>query len=92
MSTAVLGATGAVGAALSRRLFARGVRPWLIGRSQTKLEALSAELGGAPCTALDVTDIDAIGTALAGHVPDDVNGLAYCIGDIVLKPLKRAKR
>merc|ERR1711924_30798 len=25
-----------------------------------------------------------------GHVPDDINGMAYCMGDIVLKPLKRA--
>ena len=64
MSTAVFGATGAVGSALARRLLARGSTPWLIGRSQPKLEALSSELGGAPFTVVDVADASTIGPAL----------------------------
>jgi len=32
MSVAVVGASGAVGGALARRLSARGTTPWLIGR------------------------------------------------------------
>ena len=90
MTTAVLGATGAIGSALARRLFANGVRPWLIGRSQEKLAVLSSELGNAPHTTLDVQDVDSVGDILKPHVPEDITGLAYCMGDIVLKPLKRA--
>ena len=90
MSTAVFGATGAVGSALARRLLARGSTPWLIGRSQPKLEALSSELGGAPFTVVDVTDAIKIGPALKDQAPADITGFCYCMGDIVLKPFKRA--
>jgi len=89
-SAAVVGATGAIGRALSRRLLAKGVTPWLIGRSQPGLEALASELGGAPFTVCDLTQTDAIAETLKGQAPSDLSGLAYCVGDIVLKPLKRA--
>ena len=90
MTTAVLGATGAIGSALSRRLLARGSTPWLIGRSKEKLEALSNELKGAPFTVVDVSEPTSISEALKDACPPDVNGLAYCVGNIVLKPFKRA--
>lgn len=90
MTTAVFGATGAVGVALARRLFCRGTTPWLIGRSQQKLQELSTELGGAPFTTVDCAQLDTIGSSLHGNVPEDLNGFAYCVGDIVLKPFKRA--
>ena len=64
--------------------------PWLIGRSQPKLEALSSELGGAPFTVVDVADASTIGPALKDQAPANITGLAYCMGDIVLKPFKRA--
>ena len=90
-AAAIVGATGAIGSALSRRLFARGVTPWLIGRSASALEALSAELGGAPFTLCgDLQDPTAVGGLLKDQGPEGLNGLAYCVGDIVLKPYKRA--
>jgi len=89
-TTAIVGATGAIGSALSRRLAARGVTPWLIGRNESKLQALSAELGGAPFAIADCAEPDAISGALKDQVPADLDGLAYCAGDIVLKPLRRA--
>jgi len=89
MSSAVVGATGAVGSALARRLFARGTTPWLIGRNVQSLEALSSELGNAPFTVADMLALDDIGGALAGQVPHDLTGLSYCVGDIALKPAKR---
>ena len=105
MTIAIVGATGAIGRALARRArtqgacechctvhlaFAAGTRPWLIGRDSSKLEALSAECGGAPFSVLDVMASDTIASSLSGQVPEDCKGLAYCAGDIVLKPLKRA--
>lgn len=88
-AAAVVGATGAIGSALSRRLFARGITPWLIGRCSTGLKALSVECGGAPFTVLDVTDPSVIGETLKGQGPDGLTGMAYCVGDIALKPFKR---
>jgi len=91
MSIAIVGATGAIGRSLSRRIVAAGVhKPWLIGRNSGALEKLSAECGGAPFTAIDMMQTDSIANGLKGSVPADVRGLAYCVGDIVLKPLKRA--
>ena len=86
MSAAIVGATGAIGSALARRLFRAGTTPWLIGRSSAALESLSAELGGAPFTELDVADPAGIGAALKGQAPDGLRGMAYCVGDIKLKP------
>lgn len=89
MSVAILGATGAVGAALARRVSASGRTPWLIGRSLPKLESLASELGGAPVTVADCADCASLGEALS-KPPADLNGLAYCVGNIQLKPLKRS--
>lgn len=90
MSTAIIGATGAVGSALARRISARGGTPWLIGRNAAVLETLSKECNGAPFTMLDVMQVEAIADTMKGQVPTDITGFAYCAGDIVLKPLKRA--
>lgn len=90
MSIAVVGATGAVGRALARRVHMSGMTPWLIGRSSDKLSEVSRECGGAPFAAVDMAAVDDIAGAL-GTPPADCRGLAYCAGDIVLKPLKRSK-
>lgn len=50
---------------------------------------LSNELQ-APFTEIDVRQIERIAELLAADTPADLTGLAYCVGDIVLKPLKRA--
>lgn len=88
--TAIVGATGAIGRALAMRVKARGATPWLIGRSTDKLQALAAQLGDVPVTAVDMQQVDTIKDALSADVPAELNGFAYCVGDIVLKPLKRA--
>jgi NAD(P)-dependent dehydrogenase (short-subunit alcohol dehydrogenase family) len=89
-SVAIVGATGAIGRALARRCVAAGTRPWLIGRDLSKLQALSAECGGAPFSVIDVMALDTIASGLNGQVPADCKGFAYCVGDIALKPFKRA--
>ena len=91
MSIAIVGATGAIGRALARRVVNAGIhRPWLIGRDSAALQSLSEECGSAPYTAVDMMQTDSIGAALKEALPADCRGLAYCVGDIVLKPLKRA--
>ena len=84
---AILGATGGIGGALARRVAARGGTPFLIGRDAARLEALAAELG-APHAACDVTDAAALRAAVQAAGPA-LDGLAFCIGSIVMKPLGR---
>ncbi|MDO9498571.1 SDR family NAD(P)-dependent oxidoreductase [Falsiroseomonas sp.] len=83
----VFGATGGVGAALARRLAARGARPFLVARREAPLAELAAELGCGHFAA-DLLDpagrraaVEAAGSPLAG--------LAVCVGSILLKPLAR---
>ena len=46
-SILILGATGAVGAALARRVASRGLRPVLVARDPARLAALAAEIPGS---------------------------------------------
>jgi NAD(P)-dependent dehydrogenase (short-subunit alcohol dehydrogenase family) len=84
----VIGATGAVGAALARRRAARGERLLLVARDGARLAALAADLPGSVAVAADAADPAALRAALAQAGPA-VSGLAYCAGSIALKPLKR---
>ena len=84
----VIGATGGVGAALSRRLRARGAVPFLVARDPGRLEALASDLGGAPFRPADATDTAALRAAVAAAGPA-LAGLAFCVGSIPLKPLAR---
>ena len=84
----IVGGTGAIGAALARRVAAAGGAVHLVGRDPARLAPLAAELGGTHAVA-DVMDTDALSraVALAGA---RVAGLAYCVGSIVMLPLGRA--
>lgn len=90
---AIAGATGAVGSSLARRVRASGRTPWLIGRSEEKLEKLASEVGGI-FTTVDLSTPESISQKLLaaptnGGQSLPLNGFAYCAGSIVLKPLKR---
>ncbi len=86
----ILGANGGIGEALARRMAERGVELFLTARNADSLADL-AETTGARTASLDVTDPDAIVEVLGqADTGDGIAGLAYCVGSIVLKPVKSA--
>ncbi|MEP3480157.1 MAG: SDR family oxidoreductase [Fuerstiella sp.] len=83
---AVLGATGSVGYRLACQLVAAGHDVTIGGRNADKLAAIGQELGCATheVTAGDAASIDACLKAAAGD--GKLNGVANCIGSVLLKP------
>jgi NAD(P)-dependent dehydrogenase (short-subunit alcohol dehydrogenase family) len=83
----IYGGAGTIGSAIARRLAKGGHKVHLVGRDAGKLQALASELGGT-FTLGDVLQEGVIEkvTAEAGPALD---GLAYAVGSINLKPLPR---
>lgn len=89
----IFGASGAIGAATARALHAAGAPVHLAGRNADALDALSAELSGAPVSICDVTDDAALAAAVAAAAPDGaLAGLVFAVGSIPLAPLRRQGR
>jgi NAD(P)-dependent dehydrogenase (short-subunit alcohol dehydrogenase family) len=86
----VLGAHGGLGAALARRLADRGHPLFLTARDKESISDLADELD-ARTASLDVVDTDALSKVIASaDEGEGIAGLAYCVGNIVLKPLESA--
>ena len=84
----IFGATGGVGEALSRRLVTTGTPVFLAARSQDRLAALGTDID-ASWTQCDVLDSSSIERAVHEAAADGgLAGLAFCVGSIVVKPLK----
>ncbi len=83
----ILGATGAVGSSLSRRLNAAGHEVFLAGRNPQVLRDLSDELA-APSLSLDVLEPGSIERTIqsARETFDHIDGVVNCIGSVLLKP------
>ncbi|MFM7141437.1 MAG: SDR family NAD(P)-dependent oxidoreductase [Alphaproteobacteria bacterium] len=87
VSHVVLGATGGIGAALSRLLRSAGARVTVAGRDPEKVAALANEIG-AHGTVVDARDPTAVEACLADAIARDgrVDGIACCVGSLLLKP------
>ncbi len=83
----ILGASGGIGSALSRRLAASGATLALAGRPSDRLNQLAAELQ-AEKWELDIVDPTQV-EAVVGQVKErfgQIDGAANCIGSLLLKP------
>lgn len=87
MSKHIIIGTSGIGGAIARRLAEAGHSLHLISREPTGLAALANELG-ASHVAADVTDANALAAAVQA-AGQHVDGLAYCVGTINLRPVGR---
>ena len=76
----ITGATDGLGRGVARDLAARGAKVLLHGRSRDKLDALSAELGGAPSFQADLASLDDV-RRLAAEVEDSTDHLHVLISN-----------
>jgi 3-oxoacyl-[acyl-carrier protein] reductase len=83
----VLGATGGIGSELCRQLATAGARLVVAGRSTDRLCTLADELG-ARALSLNATDLEQVDACLAEAkaVYGRVDGVANCVGSLMLKP------
>ena len=84
----IFGATGSIGSSLAQQLKDSNQEAHLISRNEVELKALSEKLGFS-FTVADVLEGDFIDQIKSDVSDDIIKGLAYCIGSIDLKPLKR---
>ena len=91
MKKVILGATGSIGSSLAKKLVDSGDQVHLVGRDEANISSLANELNSSytTCDVLEENFSDKILSDL-GETP--VNGLAFCVGSIDLKPLKLTKR
>ncbi len=83
----IFGGSGGIGAALARQLASGGHTLHLTGRDVARLKAIAFETG-AKYTAGDVLEEGFIAQAIADAGPI-LDGLAYAVGTINLKPVAR---
>ena len=91
MKKLILGATGSIGSSLAKKIIADGGEVHLVGRDKSSLSELASELNSTftTCDVLEENFSDKILSDL-GETP--INGLAYCVGSIDLKPIKMTKK
>lgn len=84
---AILGATGGIGAALCRRLAANGARLVIGARDEARLAALATELN-ATYLVTDATQSEQVDAFIAHAITSNgqLNGVANCVGSLLLKP------
>ena len=91
MKKLILGATGAIGSALAKKIVADGGQVHLVGRNESGISNIASELN-ASFTTCDVLEDNFSEKILSDLADTPINGLAYCVGSIDLKPLKLSKK
>ena len=91
MKKIILGATGSIGSSLAKKVVADGGQVHLVGRDEPSLSKLASELNSTftTCDVLEENFSERIFSDL-GDTP--INGLAYCVGSIDLKPIRMTKK
>ena len=91
MKKVILGATGSLGSSLAKKLIESGDQVHLVGRDEASISSLADELNSS-YTTCDVLEENFSEKILSDLGETPVNGLAFCVGSIDLKPLKLTKR
>lgn len=83
----VTGGTGGIGSEVARRLVAEGRSVVIAARNADRLEALAQEIG-ARFVVMDVTDPGSVAKGFETVLPEGTHleGMAHCVGSILLKP------
>ena len=91
MKKLILGASGSIGSSLAKKIVNDGEEVHLVGRDEASVSSLASELNSSytTCDFLEENFSDKILNDLDNI---QLNGLAYCVGSIDLKPLKISKR
>ncbi|HYN38859.1 MAG TPA: SDR family oxidoreductase [Rhodospirillales bacterium] len=87
----IFGGSGGIGSALAGRLFESGLPLHIAARNASRLAQHAMALGECGYSSCDATDGASLSRAVAdtSAAGGGLAGLAWCIGSIVLKPLKR---
>ena len=91
MKKVIIGATGLIGSSLARSLVESGDQVHLAGRDEASLSELANELNST-YTTCDVLEENFSDKIINDLKDEQINGLAYCVGSIDLKPLKLTKK
>ena len=91
MKKVILGATGSIGSSLAKKLVDSGEQVHLVGRDETSLSELAKNLNST-FTVCDVLEENFSEKILNDLKDESINGLAFCVGSIDLKPLKLTKK
>ena len=91
MKKLILGASGSIGSSLAKKLVESGDQVHLAGREEASLSSLASELNSS-FTTCDVLEENFCEKILNDLKDEPIDGLAFCIGSIDLKPLKLTKK
>ena len=91
MKKLILGATGSIGSSLAKKIVTEGEKVHLVGRDEAGLSDLASQLNST-YTVCDMLEENFSAKILSDLGDTLINGLAYCVGSIDLKPLKLTKR
>ena len=82
------GAGSGIGAAVADRLAARGDELVLVARSATRAEELTQRYAGSQAVVADLSQPEALETALAQHgIPDELDSVLHIAGSVDLAPV-----